>query len=77
MKKFIKYLKNLYTRNKKVEVLFGDMIFSDNAAIILSLDKRAMCKIKDLDNFCEDGLEFYECYLVPSEFKGKIVYPTT
>jgi hypothetical protein len=61
-------------QNSLVEVLFGNMIFEFNTATVLTIDKRVMCKVKDLDDFCENGLDIYECYLVPSEFKGKIVY---
>ena len=62
-------------QESSVEVLFGNMIFEHNTATIIAIDKKAMCKVKDLDEFCENGLNEYECYLVPSEFNGNIVYP--
>jgi len=62
-------------QNSLVEVLFGNMIFEYNTATIIKIDKKTMCKIKDLDEFCEAGLDEYECYLVPSEYNGNIVYP--
>ena len=62
-------------QNSSVEVLFGNMIFEYNTATIITIDKKVMCKVKDLDEFCENGLNEYECYLVPSEFNGNIVYP--
>lgn len=67
--------KEIERQNTEVEVLFGNMIFEYNTAKIITIDKRAICKVKDLDIFCEDGLDEYECYLVPSEFMGKIIYP--
>ena len=67
--------KEIERQNTEVEVLFGNMIFEYNTAKIITIDKRAICKVKDLDIYCEDGLGEHECYLVPSEFKGKIIYP--
>lgn len=67
--------KEIKRQDTEVEVLFGNMIFEYNTAKIITIDKIAMCKVKDLDIFCEEGLDEYECYLVPSEFKGKIIYP--
>lgn len=71
----LKKEKEIKRQNAEVEVLFGNMVFENNTATIITIDKRAMCKVKNLDVFCEDGLNNYECYLVPSEFKGKIIYP--
>lgn len=71
----LKKEKEIEIQNKEVEVLFGNMIFEHNTAEIITIDKRAMCKVKDLDIFCEKGLDDYECYLIPSKFNGKIIYP--
>ena len=66
--------------NTEVKVLFGEMIFTNSkypqscTATIYRVDHHAWCKVKDLDDFCEAGLDKYECYLVPSEYTGAITY---
>lgn len=58
----------------EVEVLFGDMIIEPGRVRIITIEKKATCKIKDLDVFCEKGVEKYDSYLVPSLFRGGIIY---
>ena len=63
--------------NSEVEVLLGDFTFLEHPVletIVNRIDKRCLCKVKDLDTFCEDALEDYEGYLIPSEYKGQINY---
>jgi hypothetical protein len=63
-----------------VVVLFGDFSFYEGTmgetskAIVNRIDKKTTCKIKNLDVFCEEGLEDYESYLIPELYNGKIVY---
>lgn len=65
-------------KEDSVTVLFGDFSFFEGTmgepslAIINKIDKTTTCKIKELDTFCEDGLENYESYLIPEIYKGEI-----
>jgi hypothetical protein len=64
----------------RVKVLLGDMTFFDekvdgkHETIVHNVRRIALVKSEDLDEFCENSLDEFEGYLVPSEYKGKIVY---
>ncbi len=64
----------------RVKVLLGDMTFFDervdgkHEAVVHNVRRIALVKPEDLDDFCENSLEEFEGYLVPSEYSGKIIY---
>jgi hypothetical protein len=64
-----------------VEVIFGDITFLETEmdgmykAIINRIDKIEKYDMDDLDYKCEEGLKTYESYLIPSEYKGEIIFP--
>ena len=64
----------------RVKVLLGDMTFFDevvdgkNEAIVHRIKRVEMIEEHLLDDFCEEMLNEFECYLVPEEYTGKIIY---
>lgn len=61
---------------KLIYVLAGDFTFIETGgeykAIINRVDEIFEVEKSKLDNFCEELLEEYESYLIPSLYNGKI-----
>ena len=59
-------------KTKKVRVLLGSFTFLENPfhTIIHKVEKEEFVEIQDLDKFCEDVLNTYEGYFIPSMYNG-------
>ena len=64
----------------QVKVLLGEMTFFDEQidgkyeAIVHKIDRVEMIDEHLADDFCEAMLSEHECYLVPEQYTGKIIY---
>lgn len=55
-----------------VEDMVRTSVADSYTAIIHRIDKEAEVLLSDLDDFCENSLETYEGYLIPSMYNGII-----
>ena len=67
------------TAAKKVQAWFGDFVFTDSLgrpeeqiAIVYHIYEKARMVADDVDNYCVENA--YQSWLIPSDYRGQIVY---
>lgn len=57
---------------KRILVLFGNITFEENTAIIHNIDGFVYIDEDKAEQFAEDSVNLFDAYIIPSKYKGII-----